>query len=63
MKEVLGDEVGKVVVGGRLAASPCVLVTPEYGWSATSLTVPKKTMLVNPAHAIITELNQKAAAG
>merc|ERR1711975_68151 len=34
MKEVLDDKVDKVVVSGRLAESPCVLVTGEYGWSA-----------------------------
>merc|ERR1712207_71545 len=34
MKEVLDDKVEKVVVSNRLAASPCVLVTGEYGWSA-----------------------------
>merc|ERR1712157_131072 len=34
MKEVLDDKVDKVVVSTRLADSPCVLVTGEYGWSA-----------------------------
>jgi len=34
IKEVLGDKVEKVVVGQRIDASPCVLVTGEYGWSA-----------------------------
>merc|ERR1712022_78337 len=34
MKEVLDDKVDKVIVSGRLADSPCVLVTGEYGWSA-----------------------------
>merc|ERR1711871_1705036 len=32
MKEVLDDKVDKVVVSTRLADSPCVLVTGEYGW-------------------------------
>merc|ERR1719399_2069226 len=31
MKEVLDD---KVIISARLADSPCVLVTGEYGWSA-----------------------------
>merc|ERR1711959_429203 len=34
MKEVLDDKVEKVVVSSRLADSPCVLVTGEYGWTA-----------------------------
>merc|ERR1719329_1246925 len=34
IKEVLDDKVDKVVVSPRLADSPCVLVTGEYGWSA-----------------------------
>ena len=34
MKEALDDKVDKVVVSPRLADSPCVLVTGEYGWSA-----------------------------
>merc|ERR1711998_524158 len=34
IKEVLDDKIEKVVVSNRLAESPCVLVTGEYGWSA-----------------------------
>merc|ERR1712029_212480 len=34
MKEVLGDKVEKVLISSRMADSPCVLTTSEYGWAA-----------------------------
>merc|ERR1712174_148728 len=78
MKEVLDDKVEKVVVSNRLADSPCVLVTGEYGWSAnmerimkaqalrdasqSQYMMSKKTMEVNPTNAIISALREKAEA-
>jgi molecular chaperone HtpG len=78
MKEVLGDKVEKVVISNRLADSPCVLVTGEYGWSAnmerimkaqalrdatqSAYMMSKKTMEVNPTNSIIVALREKADA-
>ena len=74
IKNVLSDNIEKVIPSNRLADSPCCLVTGQYGWSANMERImkaqalssntqtgmyPKKTMEINPSHPIIKSLSDK----
>jgi len=78
VKDILGKKVEKVVISDRMVGSPCTLVTGEFGWSANmqrimraqalrdstmgSYMVAKKTMELNPSHAIVRALKDKFGA-
>jgi heat shock protein beta len=78
LKEALGGKVEKVAISHRLATSPCILATSQYGYSANmerlmraqafadpskqAMLTAKKTLEINPRHPIIAELLRRASA-
>jgi molecular chaperone HtpG len=78
MKEILDKKVEKVTVSNRLVASPCCIVTSQYGWSANMERImkaqalrdtstmgymaAKKHLEINPDHSIVKTLKEKADA-
>merc|ERR1719495_2185184 len=78
MKDILDKKIEKVVVSNRLVASPCCIVTSQYGWTANMERImkaqalrdtstmgymaAKKHLEINPDHSIVENLRQKAEA-
>ena len=78
MKEILDKKVEKVTVSNRLVASPCCIVTSQYGWTANMERImkaqalrdtstmgymaAKKHLEINPDHPIVSSLKNKADA-
>merc|ERR1712061_713098 len=78
MKDILDKKVEKVVVSNRLVSSPCCIVTSQYGWTSNMERImkaqalrdtspmgymaAKKHLEINPDHAIVENLRQRAEA-
>ena len=75
MRDILSENIEKVVVSNRLSESPCCLVSSQYGLSANmerimkaevlrtntgpGMTSSKKIMEINPSHPIIKALSNR----
>ena len=73
-KTVIGDDIEKVVISNKLANSPCILSTSEFGWSANmqrivkaqafgkpemGFMMGKKTLEINTKNKIILKIKDK----
>jgi len=73
-KDILGEQVEKVIASKHSYSFPCVIVTGEFGWTANmerimkaqahcsidmgSYMTSKKTLKINPTHPIVVELQK-----
>merc|ERR1711998_826754 len=74
-KDLLSDQVEKIVMSNRLTSTPLTVVTGTYGYTANmerlmkaqalndpsrySFMAPKKTVEINPYHPVILKLSEK----
>mmetsp|Transcript_129493 Transcript_129493/g.223762 ORF Transcript_129493/g.223762 Transcript_129493/m.223762 type:complete len:772 (-) Transcript_129493:168-2483(-) len=74
LKTLLGDKIEKATVSKRVATSPCVLVSPQYGVTANmerimkgqaladsgqTMQTAKRIMEINPRHPVVDELRRR----